>query len=247
MAKAIRAMGTNALPVLVWMMKAQDSPLKLKLRALLQRQSLIRVPYTEAGDLHVQAAFGLCALGTNANPAVPALMDLFLEGGRRGGDTLTACALVNISPESLQACGLALTNHGVIRTNTLSRIILLSELLSHAARAKSSPERVIRIKPDGETLLPVLLVCLNDSDLQIRRMAARALILLGMGEERVVPFLAENPDDMFWFAHKIDPAATSAVPILVRALQDENGRVRASATNALKHLDLEAAAKAGVK
>ena len=58
-----------------------------------------------------------------------------------------------------------------------------------------------------------------------------------------------NVDSMISPAHRVrlKRDADIAVPMLVQALQDENARGRTMATNVLKQLDPEAAAKAGVK
>jgi len=55
--------------------------------------------------------------------------------------------------------------------------------------------------------------------------------------------------DSLRFSHfsSLDRIASIAVPVLVKLLNDPDALVRRSAANALKAIDPEAAAKAGVK
>jgi HEAT repeat protein len=71
-------------------------------------------------------------------------------------------------------------------------------------------------------VITALTEALNDKVPFIRQMAAEALRMSG-------------------------PAAQSAVPSLVKCVDDENPDVKSSVADALKAIDPEAAAKAGVK
>ncbi|EEF60663.1 hypothetical protein Cflav_PD6254 [Pedosphaera parvula Ellin514] len=72
---AIRKIGTNALPHLVRMVGAKDSPLKVKIWMLLRRQSVVRIPLM-AREERPLATWGFDVLGAEAKPAVPALIQL---------------------------------------------------------------------------------------------------------------------------------------------------------------------------
>src|SRR5262249_55241691 len=75
---AIRAMGTNALPVLVQMAGSCDPIWKRKLAPLYYRHRLL--PLSAPAEIrHRMAALGFYALGKEAKPAVPALKGL-MEG-----------------------------------------------------------------------------------------------------------------------------------------------------------------------
>jgi hypothetical protein len=71
---AIRAMGTNALPVLLTMLAARDSPMKLQVLRLSHQQSLFHL--TTARQYHLMARNGFHVLGRTALPALPALAKL---------------------------------------------------------------------------------------------------------------------------------------------------------------------------
>src|SRR4051794_18434379 len=55
---AIREIGTNALPTLLKMLQAQDSPLKSTALKWINQQELIRVHLTSARERRLQARFG---------------------------------------------------------------------------------------------------------------------------------------------------------------------------------------------
>lgn len=71
---AIRAIGTNALPVLLTMLGAHDSPVKERIVKLSERQSFLRL--TSARQYHLMARNGFQILGRTAQPALPALSKL---------------------------------------------------------------------------------------------------------------------------------------------------------------------------
>src|ERR1700722_2327691 len=71
--RAIKEIGTNALPTLLRWLQIRDSTLKTKLNSLLERQSFIKLRYPPASRMQDMAIAGLRILGTNALPAVPNL------------------------------------------------------------------------------------------------------------------------------------------------------------------------------
>lgn len=74
---AIQHIGTNGIPFLLDLMRARESALKTKLRTKLPRRWLARLHLEDrASRLKHAGAHGLAALGTNAGPAVPGLMEL---------------------------------------------------------------------------------------------------------------------------------------------------------------------------
>jgi HEAT repeat protein len=250
---AIRAMGTNALPGLIKMLKAQDSPLKLNPLNLARKHSLWGFSVTRARKLNNRAVFGLCALGTNANVAVPELMDLYLKRG----DGTTAIALANLSADGVLALGQALTNPNIILTNKVPQlrfrmIYALGQLGALARKADARPERLARLELEAKLAASALLQCLNDPDVFIRIAAAQALVDLGIDQERAVAVFAKSLTDpnrrakqqAAFYLLRLGPAAASAVPALVKALQDQDELVRPVVSNALKEISPGAAAKA---
>jgi hypothetical protein len=211
-AKAVRAMGTNALPELIRMMEARDWPPKQRLLWLASSPWLIDITHTTPRERQkVQALFGFCALGTNANPAVPALMDFLL----RQGEYHTAAALAYMSPEGVLSLSQALTNRDIDLTSNVPdlrfRILcVLDELVWVAHQADTAPGRRARLELHARLAAPSLLQCVNDPIEGIRIRAA-ALDLSALG-----------------------PAVASAVPPLVKASQDQETSVPKSITNVLQ-------------
>jgi hypothetical protein len=74
--EAVRHMGTNAIPTLLRMLRATDSPLNLKLVALADKIEFIPRPDT-ASDEHYLASWGFGWLGSDASNAIPALTDIY--------------------------------------------------------------------------------------------------------------------------------------------------------------------------
>jgi hypothetical protein len=71
--RALRDAGTNAVPTLMRMLRATDSPLKLKVNWLLQKQHWFKVNIRSAADIHLEAEEAFRELGVRAVPAIPEL------------------------------------------------------------------------------------------------------------------------------------------------------------------------------
>jgi hypothetical protein len=110
------------------------------------------------------------------------------------------------------------------------------------------------IGPEANSAVPRLIRFINDPDRIVRFGTTVTLSRIHMRPELVVPVLATNlsPTNVI-LATTINAvaafgeAAKSTVPILLTFLNQENDYVREATTNALKAIDPEAAAKAGVK
>ncbi len=75
--RAIRAIGTNAIPTLLaWVRDAKSTPIRERLNLLLERQTLIRFRFRLPVEKLWMAEECFDLLGTNALPAVPALVQL---------------------------------------------------------------------------------------------------------------------------------------------------------------------------
>src|SRR5262249_14815589 len=69
--RAIKAIGTNALPYVIAAIKASDGAFKVRLDRFLRRQSLIKFRLRMADEKHDSAYKALLVLGSEANPAIP--------------------------------------------------------------------------------------------------------------------------------------------------------------------------------
>lgn len=79
-ASAIRALGTNALPMLIKMAGASDSKLKAKLIYLAERQTIIKIRLHGDWEKRECARLGFITLGEVAKPAAPELIKLTKHG-----------------------------------------------------------------------------------------------------------------------------------------------------------------------
>lgn len=207
---AIRQIGTNAIPTCLKMMTTRESPLKLKLLALVPQRWLDRFHMPSRYDYRILGAYGLIALGADEKSSVPALVAL-LNDKDPGVRYPAVFALRSLGPVAGDA-------------------------------------------------LPSLINCLKDPEFAVQSDA-----ILGLGEirqepERVIPILVkfldepQNPQhsiiiraDAIWSLRQFGAQAKPAVLVLLRLLNDAHEGIRSDATNALKAIDPEAAAKAGVE
>ncbi len=103
--RAIRQIGTDALPWLVADLRAKDPFWKKKLAEFAQRQSWIKIIFTPDSTRRVRAVEACAALGPLAKPAIPAL-GVALGNGAGGA----ARVLEQFGPEAIPALIHALTN-----------------------------------------------------------------------------------------------------------------------------------------
>jgi hypothetical protein len=125
----VRHAGTNALPILLRMLQANDSALKVKCLELAKRQHLIRIKHTPAEELNYRACAAFGVLGAKAQHAVPALIEIANQNLSRASRWYALQALVLVGPPAPEAIPLLsgwVTNvDGSVRSyaiNALSRI-----------------------------------------------------------------------------------------------------------------------------
>jgi HEAT repeats/HEAT repeat len=211
---AIRNIGTNALPSLLKMIGAKESPVRIKLLARVPKPWLTRFHVSgvseykhELAQLRRHGAHGLIALGAAAKPAIPALI----------------AQLQDKEPDVRYVAVFTLRCLG----------------------------------PTAKDALPALITCINDSEFTVQDDAVIGLGTLQQEPERVVPilidFLQKHSKDTILCPDAMGALSTfraqanPAVPLLLRLLQDEQANIRSAATNALRQIDPQEAAKAGVK
>ena len=219
---AVRQIGTNAIPTLLRMLRARDSALKLKLLALARKQPLIKINSTPAAYLNSEAARALQALGPGAWSAVPALIEMYDQ--------------TTLSPPPLR----------MEIAGTLGRIgPLATAAVPSLLRGTSDPDDTVRgnslfalgrIQAEPELVVPALIKALSDSSPYVRMAAAEALEPFGSNATRAVPALVQllhDTDENPTLRSQGDPVVQYSI--------------RRHAEDALKAIDPEAAAKAGVK
>lgn len=169
--RAIREIGTEAVPHLLGMLRARDSRTKLKVMEWLAKQSILKLRLVTATESHQRALDGFRALGPLAKPAIPALVEL--HNDRRTAER-AAWALAAIGPDAVLPFAKALTNK-----DPAVRMDAAMTLGSHFGAA-------------AQPAIPALLHSLKDQDARVRHCAGVALGRIGREPDLVIPALTEH-------------------------------------------------------
>ena len=238
---AFRAMGTNAIPVLLKIIQSYDSPFDRMVLEPGRMQSLVHLPLVEKwherslerSQQRWAASYALYALGTNAKPVLPTLTNLLFHTNTH----FFSGALAGMGPEGLPALIAALTNQNAdIR-------------LSAATGLMWAP------RSDLNLVVPALIARLSDQDSGVHRTAVLVLGQLHAEPGLAVPALMEDfpgkdPELRSLILEalgRFEINGKAAVPMLLETLSDNDRAVRDDAASALNQIDPAAAAKAGVK
>ncbi len=203
-AEAIRAIGTNALPLLIEDIHAHPSEeaLRFKLLRLLHLNGIgmsfgtrtyFSTDITSEDRVRWRAAQGLSALGPLAKPAVPELTRLLFTNYFHSSIKEAAYALAGIGPDGIAAltnsiqptnewsgmCAIwALGQHPAAGTNVIP--FLISATTSSSEGTACGAIQVLGLfHVDGEHVIPALTNALSSSNAAVRGDAARALFEFG--------------------------------------------------------------------
>ncbi len=235
--EAVRHIGTNAIPRLRKMLRVDFSPTKERINRLLDKQSVIEFRFNYWDENAFEVACRACeALGPAAKELLPDFRPQVFDIIR--SDCFSASrALAAIGPEAVPLLVEALTNRdGAIRVIGAYGLFLMGtnaqaavpQLAMAARNASGSDTRryatlaLANSGQDTQTWLPMALELVRNTNSYTR---ASTVFLLG----------------------QIGNRAEATVPALLTALADSDEHVRKNAAEALKKIDPEAAAKAGVK
>jgi HEAT repeats len=177
--EAVRQIGANAIPTLLRMLRANDSPLKTKCIELLDRQHLVKVRITPALEKNYEAGDAFSALGVDAAVALPDLIQIYDEKISTDSQRMTAVSIGGIGPAASVAIPTLL--RGLQTTNDPVRgytVYALGEI-------HSEPVLVV----------PELANLLHDSNGDVRCFAAQALGEYGTSAESSVPDLIRMLND----------------------------------------------------
>jgi hypothetical protein len=194
------------------------------------------------------AAWGIGALrrqSRSADQAIPALIEALSDSDRMVRFD-AALSLLEMGPDAsnaVPALAKVVAYSGVgPQTNNLFYLRAI------AARALG------KIGPAASNALPSLKPALGESLPYLRGTAAVAIWRIDSDVDTTLPvLLREMPvtvEDSKWdwiiALREMGPRAKAAVPQLTNELRDQNGWVREYVTNALRRIDPEAAAEAGI-
>src|SRR5260370_5778745 len=216
---AFREMGSNAVPMLLKIIEADDSPFQGMMSELNRIQSLVHFPPGVTLHQRWGAAWALYAMGANAKPAFPAITNQLFQS-----NTLffSGVPLAGMGSDGLPPLFAALTNQNAsIRYSAATAL----------AWERSDPNLVV----------PALIARLSDQSWVVRCTAAQALGQLHAEPELAVPALMrEFPDNhpvlrglILISIGQFGTNASVAVPMLLDALSDKDEKGRTIAASAL--------------
>jgi HEAT repeat protein len=229
---AFREMGTNAIPSLVKIIESGGPPVQRAVLKFNQKQSVVKLPFGQPWNQTMAATWALCAMGTNARPALPALTNLLLHTNEL---IPSAIVLASIGSDAIP--------------------ILLATLTNKDWRIRDAVAAGLGYaRADADVVVPALIARLQDNQ-QVQYTAAISLGELHAKPEAVVPALTNafpSADSLLrrlilGSLGQFGGQATQAMPTIITALKDENEDVRGNAAWAFKQIDPDAATKAGVQ
>jgi hypothetical protein len=154
--RAVRAIGSNAIPCLLAMLRCSDSQAKLRLAMALGRYPSLQERIPIGATKRRQAVYGFRALGLEARPAIPEIVNLGLTSSDGGTRSDAINALTSAHEEAIALIAQALTSRD-------------REVRVRAAFALGC----LRQAPDVS--LPALTKALSDPDAEVRAMAVGSL------------------------------------------------------------------------
>lgn len=235
---AVRAIGTNALPILIKWAEFQLPAWRFRLFKLYTKfPSPLRHPslagFIADDKQQVRAynsVFGFQVLGTNVSSAAPELIR-FLSDKRNQGRETVALALAYVGgPNSLPALLAAVQD----KTTPDIQRALVARAISHLNYRG----------PDMSNAVPVMIACLQETNQFVPSLAATALGTFLLQPDQSVPALTKALESSDYRVRrnailslgKFGNQATNALDAISKALTDPQKDVRRQATNALRQI-----------
>lgn len=178
---ALDAIGTNAIPTLLRLVRAKDSRWQLQLLALLQKQTLVKIRVHTAAEKTREATMAFMRLGAASVNAAPALVEIF-----RCPDTTSPTERYNTF-WSLLADPL---DHSSMIPFWL---IVASDGDSIAKHYAGIQLRATYAHPDLS--VPILIRALHDPKPGVRKAALNTLASIGVDAQPAVPGVINLLDD----------------------------------------------------
>jgi HEAT repeat protein len=204
--EALLKIGTNAFPLLLQLIQAHDSDLRLRLIELFGKQRWVNYHYTPAWILNMEAARAFATLGSRASNAVPALTKIYSQNISEDSEDAIVASLGYIGPAASNAVPLLLMQAG--NTNDDFRIGAIWALG--------------QIHAQSGAVVPAVTKLLRNANPMVQNESASALGRFGSAAIPAVPFLIEclNAKPADWQSNnlrealmKIDPQATAKAGI----------------------------------
>lgn len=178
--EVIRHIGTNAIPILLEMIRAKDRPpFVLKLMETARRFALAQMKYRHAMLRHEEAEYAFRMLGTNAVSAVPELIRIYEQ---------------NISASSQRCAALAL---GHVGRGAQAALPALIERFPHTNDDVRfyAVSAVMHIGGEPRVVIPALTTALKDPNVNVRWNALVGLSRFGGRARPAVPEIMKMLND----------------------------------------------------
>jgi len=233
--KAIRAIGTNAIPFLLERLRAHDSRLAARLGAVVRRLPFSIVRARTAMEIRREGSIGFLALGREANSAVPELAKLLDDPS----DPLIARNAIHV---------LRTFNDEVV----IPTLVAATTNNDPQVRAAAALDLGYRRSP-ANGVIQCLLSRLADTDTQVRATAASALGKFPNAPATIVPSLTESlrdpnrsvQDNAAQSLGSFGEKAKGAVPALVEIVTSRGSNCPAA--SALCDIDQATAKRLGLR
>ncbi len=207
--EAVRQIGTNAVPCLLKMLRAQDPQWKTDVVGWLQNECSIDWSFSLARVQWQRAIIGFDALGRVAEPAIPDLRAMMAspDGDRAlramealrgvGGPQALHFFLEALNNTNLPVRGLAISSLGSFRSRAREAVpVLVKNLETNETTIRIEAVRALGdIALDPETTVPALTHCLSDSAAGVKAAAALGLCSFGTNAISALPVLRALADD----------------------------------------------------
>jgi peptidoglycan/xylan/chitin deacetylase (PgdA/CDA1 family)/HEAT repeat protein len=224
-ARAVRIIGTNAIPTLLTMLAADDPRWKVKTVDWLQDTLNVDLRSKLASAERRHGLLGFQILKRTASSAIPELAARLTNSEPAIAD-LAFLALAEIDdPAAVPPLLVALTNAnttlhmaaattlGLLRSKALAAVpVLETALRDPDASARAMAARAIGLIGDGsDQTLKALVSMLSETNAEVRASVAMALAAFGTRAEAALPVLRSLPEDATGFARR--PIARAMVRV----------------------------------
>lgn len=236
--RAIRDIGTNAIPTLLKMLQENDSRATTKIYELFDKQRFIGNPIVLASQRNDWGLSGFGILGAEAKNAVPALIDILENSDSPDMRGKAAYALGQIGPAAKQAVP------ALIRSVTATNRPANGMPASAFGYTNPEPAAVValgRIRAEPTIVVPILLRSMADTNRVVSVTGIVALGDFGPDAENAIPdLLAEatnSTSPLRYFAMralgKIHARPELVLPVLKDFLTNQAARIRMAAAYGL--------------
>jgi len=236
-ARAIRAMGKDALPTLLRMAHTRDTLLRRALEGLSEHHRWLGLHPQNLKEIHDKTAYGFLVLGAEAKFALPELISM-LDDPAPEVRAMASFAIAKLGPDGARAIP------ALQRVTTNSPAAYQSRWISRDVELALAAFALGAMGPVARSALPQIEPLRKDSDPFVRGAAEVAFIKIsGHNLDAIFEALKEPANSTNWLfgAEAVLFLGTNgapAIPFLISALQNTNASVEEKALGALSAIHM---------